>query len=134
MGGFTQKYIGTWHFSGTSMSQISKETSLEVPFSWSTHKCLLQAELRPLGGTAAGLLSAFSSTTTKLRAPATAGLSGTLCQATQKGDRFMEHQVRNGVQTFPRDQGKAVLLQWQGVGKTGGGTDKDQKTGKSEEQ
>lgn len=97
------------------------------------HKHLLQAELHLLRGTAAGLSSAFSSIT-KLWAPATAGLSGTLCQATQKGDRFMEHQVCNGVQAFPGDQGKAMLLQQQGVGKTGGGTDKDQKTEKSEEQ
>lgn len=74
MGGFTQKYIGKWHFSGKSMSRISKETFLEVPFSWGMHKHLLQTELHPLRDRAAGLSSAFSPTAS-MRAPATAGLS-----------------------------------------------------------
>lgn len=66
------------------MSQISKETSLEGPFSWGTRSRLLQAEVHTRGGTAAGLLSAFSTMAT-MRALATAGLSGTLPSNPERG-------------------------------------------------
>lgn len=47
---------------------------------------------------------------------------------------MQEHHVCSAAQAFPREQGKAMLLQQQWLGNTGGETEKDQKTEKSEEQ